>query len=671
MTAENEPLTIGALLAARVKATPDAVAYHQFDDDAERWQIWRWREVNSQVAAWQDRLRAAGMQAGDHVAIMAPNCVNWALFDLAALGLGLITVPLFYRDHPDNVAFILEHSEARLLAVADDKAKRKLEAALPPALQSLPVVPLDAGTANAGSPEGGQLESGASTGQPEGGTSSASQSESGASGAVPPEGGASSAGHSQSESGAASAAPPTSGAANGEPQSAAASEDAVVPESAPAAPVAVENRARPEDLATIVYTSGTTGRPKGVMLTHANIAGNARASLQIVDIKPGMRMVSFLPLSHMFERTCGYYLPMMAGAEVAFARSFASLGDDIVHFRPHVLISVPRIYERLVNRLHTQIAQRGALAQALFKLTIALGKRRFADKRADGKPRKRSLQRAAALLLAPLRAARDRLLWPRLDRLFAAPVRERLGGRLQYAISGGAPLPPAVAEILTALELPVCQGYGLTETSPVMSVNRLHKNDPASIGHILPEVEVRIGDNNELLTRGPFVMQGYWRNPEATAQAIDAEGWFHTGDQARIGKGGRLFIIGRIKDIIVLANGEKVAPTEIEQALEADPLFSQVMAYGEGRPFLVALAAPPQEKTAPQPTAAQLRKRAAELMKGFPAWSRIRHVVLTDEPWTIENGLLTPTLKMKRHRIAEQCKEEIEKIYRGAERDVL
>ena len=401
----------------------------------------------------------------------------------------------------------------------------------------------------------------------------------------------------------------------------------------PAIPEDIEHAG--DDLATVVYTSGTTGLPKGVMLTHANILKNAKASYQVINVSPDDRFVSFLPLSHMFERTAGYYLPMLVGAEVAFARSPTTLIDDFSKFKPTVLISVPRIYEQVLSRIREKL-RRSVAKRALFHLSIIVGRRRTDNRMC-------------------------RFAWPLIDRVMASRVRALFGGCVRYAVSGGAPMPPAVARIFLALGMPVYQGYGLTETSPVLSVNRPGDNVPESIGLPLPGVEVMIGDDDELLTRSQYVMRGYWKRSDASDRVIDENGWFHTGDKARIDVAGRLYIIGRIKDIIVMANGEKVPPDDIEQSLLDNSLISQVMIYGEGRPFLIALiVVDANNKTV---DASQIKRSSTTLLKRFPAYARVRRFIIVDEPWSVENGTLTPTLKMKRKVIAARYQERIEEVY--------
>ncbi len=420
-------------------------------------------------------------------------------------------------------------------------------------------------------------------------------------------------------------------------------------------------QADPDTLATIVYTSGTTGRPKGVMLSHRNILSNVAGGMTMMTVYREDVFLSFLPLSHMLERMAGYYLPMMGGATVAYARSVNQLAEDLITVRPTVLIAVPRIFERVYQRLTEQLRQRPALVQRLFQLTQKVGWSVFERSQGRGGWHPRLL------------------LWPLLRRRVARPILDRLGGRLRVAVSGGAALPPDVGHLFLSLGLPLLQGYGLTETSPVISVNLLDDNHPTSVGVLLPDIEARIADNNELLVRGPGVMQGYWNNPEATERVLDREGWLHTGDQARF-SGRHLYITGRIKDILVLSNGEKVPPGDMEMALGLDPLFDQALVIGEGQSFLTALVvlnADHWPELAAQfqldPQAADslsdprllksIIKRVQNCLIAFPGFAKIRRVTPLLEPWSIDNGLLTPTMKIKRPQVLERYRSAVEQMY--------
>ncbi|MGJ4888647.1 AMP-dependent synthetase/ligase [Bradyrhizobium sp. HKCCYLRH3099] len=423
----------------------------------------------------------------------------------------------------------------------------------------------------------------------------------------------------------------------------------------PEAPVTVA----PHDLAAIVYTSGTTGRPKGVMLSHGNVVANVKAIHQRLTAGIDDLFLSFLPLSHTFERTAGYYYPIAIGACVAYARSVKQLSDDLVQVRPTILVSVPRIYERIYSLVMHHRAMANPLERALVDLTIAIGGRRFDAQHGRGTPL----------------STFDRPAWPLLQRLVAQKVLARFGGRLKVAVSGGAPIAEPVVRLFLSLGLEVLQGYGMTETSPVVSVNTPDDNDPRTVGRALPGVEVRIGVNDELMVRGPSVMLGYWRKPEETARVKEADGWLHTGDQARIDDG-RITITGRIKDILVTSTGEKIAPADLETAILTDPLFEQAIVIGENRPFLTAIVVlnakgwtEQQARLAahgqrgPGAEAASLLRHIARTVKAYPSYATPKAVHWTLEPWTVQQGLITPTLKNKRPAIERAFAKEIDAIY--------
>lgn len=422
------------------------------------------------------------------------------------------------------------------------------------------------------------------------------------------------------------------------------------------------SRASPEALAALVYTSGTTGRPKGVMLSHRNVVANIQALLQRFALTERDVLLSFLPLSHTFERTAGYYLPIAAGARVAWARSVAVLSEDLVTVRPTVLVSVPRIYERIHARVLETMRGRGALARTLLRWTEALGWCRF-----------RAAQRHATPSLG------ERLAWAMLRPLVADKVLAAFGGRLRMAIAGGAPLGANIARFFLGMGLDLLQGYGMTESSPVVSANTPEDNEPVSVGRPLPGVQVRIGQHDELLVAGPNIMQGYWKRPEDTRRVLEPDGWLHTGDQARI-TDGRLYIVGRIKDIIVTSTGEKIAPGDLEQAIQNDPLFAQVLVVGEQRPFLAVLAVVDPaiwereakglglDPAAPDALHSEAARRMAlariaAQVKSFPSYATPKVVFLSAEPWTIDAGLMTPTLKLKRPALMERFAAEIAAIY--------
>ncbi len=557
------------LFCERLKRSPCAVAYTYYDTPSLSWLDLTWTVMAKEIARWQDALKKLSLPQGERVAIMVNNSPKWVIFEQAALGLGLVVVPLFVNDRPENVAYVLADSGTRLLLIENLEQWRELETVSTQLDTSLQIWSVnDCGDGPVQYVE--RLLGKTERTQPD-----------------------------------------------------------------------VVN-SDPDSLATIVYTSGTTGRPKGVMLSHRNILWNAHAGLQSVEIFPDDYFLSFLPLSHTLERTIGYYLPMMAGSSVAYARSIPQLGEDLLTIKPSVLISVPRIYERVYARIQDQL--KSDLKRKLFNRATDVGWYRFL------------YQQGRVDWHGKL------LYWPLLKKLVAGKIMAKLGGKLRVAICGGAPMPVDVGETFIGLGLNLLQGYGMTESSPVISCNLTENNDPASVGPPLPDVEVRIGDNDELLARSPGVMQGYWNNPEATAATVDQDGWLHTGDKAKI-EDGRIYITGRIKDVIVLANGEKVSPTDMETAISSVPLIEQVMVIGDNRPFLSALVVLTSEAAEKSIDRDALLESVCERIKMFPGYAQIRRVLPIIEPWTVENDLLTPTLKLKRDNILKAYESEIDELY--------
>ena len=589
----EEAVTLDGLFRERVKLTPDAVAYRGFNHEHGNWRDYTWAHIDHQVARWQAALERDGLKSGDRVAVMLRNSPEWVIFDQAALGLGLIVVPLYTQDRPDNVAYILNDCGCRLLLLGTSeqwKTMSEVRNQLGGLIRILTVEPIPG---DADDPRLNCVDLW-----------------------LPDDG----------------------------------SETRHVPSD-------------PAVLATIVYTSGTTGRPKGVMLSHRNIVSNAAACLQVVPVRFDDVLLSFLPLSHTFERTCGYYLSIMCGATTVYARSVQQLGDDLQSIRPTMLISVPRIYERVYAAIKAKLDEGPPLRKRLFKLAVDVGWARFEHEqgRTGWTP--------------------GLLLWPVLKALVASKIMARLGGKLRSAFAGGAALSPEISRVFIGLGLPVIQGYGLTETSPVACANRPGDNLPASVGQAVPGVEVRIGDKNALMIKGPNVMLGYWNNAEATNSMVTADGWLNSGDTARIDENGHVFITGRLKEIIVMSNGEKIPPIDIEAAIVRDPLFEQVMLIGEGKPFLSlitvlnseqwkkiagskGIAAVGEALNTPEAEKLLLARVAAQ-MGGFPGYAQVRRITATIEQWTVDNGLLTPTMKLRRSRVLERFNAELDRMYSG------
>jgi long-chain acyl-CoA synthetase len=587
----EQAVTLHGLFVERVKHTPDKIAYRYFVNNA--WISLTWREMRDQVARWQAALGKVGLQCGDRVAIMLRNCPQWIMFDQAAMSLGLVVVPLYTVDRPDNLAYIINNADVKVLLFENAEQWQAL-ATVREQLQGVTRLVC--------------LENFAD---------------------------------------------------KREPRLIAAHD--FLPDSAQlqSAPVV-----SPDQLASIIYTSGTTGKPKGVMLSHTNMLTNSYDVLDTFVVRGDDVYLSFLPLSHTFERTCGYYLAVMVGATVAFARSIPQLSEDLQTIKPTIMVSVPRIYERVYGAIRAKLEEGAPLKRKLFKLAVDTGWARFeyAQGRGAWQP--------------------SFLLWPILQKLVAQKILDKLGGNLRVAISGGAALAPEISRVFVGLGLPVLQGFGLTETSPIVTGNSLENNFPDSVGKPIRNVQVKLGENHALLVKGPNVMMGYWNNPEATRGMIDAEGWLNTGDTARISDTGHVYITGRIKEIIVMSNGEKIPPADMEIAILHDPIFDQVMVHGEARPYLVALAVlnhdawlhfanevgvrpDMPEALTDSRVQGKILKRIALNLREFPGYAKVNRVLLLQEPWSIENGLLTPTLKIKRAEVKQRFGEQIKQLYEG------
>jgi len=430
------------------------------------------------------------------------------------------------------------------------------------------------------------------------------------------------------------------------------------------APSYINIEISPDDLATIIYTSGTTGRPKGVMLSQHNLLSNAEAVQKRIPAYTNDVFLSFLPLAHGFERTVEYVLPMMAASCVVYARSINLLRDDLMVIRPTVFISAPRLYEKIYVAIQEKITA-SWLKRRLFDWTVALGWKKFLAAQQCG-PRLNVLQQLFLKLL---------------QSLVSRKVLSKLGGRLRVAVTGAAPLSPRVSRFFIGLGLPLLEGYGLTEAGPVVSGNNPADNVPGSVGRALPGIKVKIAKDGELLVRSPGVMLGYWQQAQDTQEVIDKDGWLHTGDLAEI-LDEHIYIRGRSKEILVTSTGEKIAPADMESAILLDPMFTQAMVVGEAKPYLAALLTlneeawskfakdlglDPANVRALQSEIAinAVLVRLAKLLNKFPVYAQIRAVYLTCEPWTIENGLLTPTLKIKRHVLEERFADQIRQLYSG------
>ena len=614
--------TLPELLAIRVRTTPEDEAYREFDERANHWKSLTWADTAARVARWSRALCASSLPQGARVAILLPNGFDAMSIDQACLRCGYVPVPLHAIDNAGSIAYILADSGASLLVVAEAKAWDRICATGQdlPALQAII--------------------------------------------------------HTQQAT--------QESTAKGRPAETDGSEDAV--RALRAKPVIALSAwlqtgekssanlpALPQktDLACIVYTSGTTGKPKGVMLTHDNVVSDVHAVMQRVIAFPEDVFLSFLPLSHTFERTTGYYLAVATGSCVAYARSVALLSQDLKNIRPTVLISVPRIYERVYAKVLETLAL-SPNKHKLFEAAVDRGWRTFCSQQGipffNTQNTEQSPCRWASLIPAWL-----------LRKLVAQPLLAQFGGRLRIAVSGGAPLSPTIARSFLGLGLPMVQGYGMTETAPVVSANGLDDNWPDTVGKVLPGIQARIGEDQELQISGPVVMQGYWNRPEDTAKAFTADGWLKTGDQAAI-ENGRIRIKGRIKEIIVTSTGEKVPPNDVEQAIMVDPLFEQVFVVGEDAPFIACVAVVnivewqmmakslglnPEDDISLQHSSAK-REALARIEKQTRSFARYavpRAVHLVKDLWNIDNSLMTPTLKLKRKNLMAFYEKDIALMY--------
>jgi len=600
--------TLNHLFALRVRISPDKEAYRQFDPVDGKWLSYTWQAIAMQVEEWCRAIASLNLPHGARVAILLPNGIDAVSVDQACLALGLVPVPMHALDNPASIGYILSDCQASLLVAASYDQWRAIVNTRDE-MPSLKLVVL--------------IQRG------EFGT--------------------------------------TRDIASGSPLTLSKREwmcsISWIPISATRSSL---NHVSADDLAAIVYTSGTMGKPKGVMLTHRNIMANVSAVLARIQVQADDVFLSFLPLSHTFERTVGYYLPIAAGSCVAYARSVALIAEDLKTVRPTILVSVPRIYERFYTKLQEKLAASNRATRFLFQLAQTVGWRHFC--------RQQDLPGAASSS-----AYLDAILLPVLKALVARAVLAQFGGRVRAAVSGGAPMSQAVAQCFLGLGLPLLQGYGMTETSPVVATNTLGDNRPTTVGRPLDGVEVRLGENSELQIRSAGVMQGYWNRPEETSQAITADGWLRTGDQAVLEQG-RIRICGRIKEIIVTSTGEKIAPLDLELAVMADPLFEQVMVVGDNQAFIAAcvvlnhgLWEPLARSLNLDPSApgnlnaasarALLLQRIQQATRAFPHYAVPRAVWATLSPWTLEGSMITPTLKLKRRALQSRLQAEIEAIY--------
>jgi len=435
-------------------------------------------------------------------------------------------------------------------------------------------------------------------------------------------------------------------------------------------PVKFEEKARacrPDDLATFVYTSGTTGQPKGVMLTHRNITSNVLSGMEVLSLEGRFTALSFLPLSHSFERTVDYCY-FHTGCSIAYAESVATVAANLQEVNPHVFVSVPRVYEKVLSRVQEAVAAGSPIRQKLFAWAVGVGHESLAWRLKRQSP--------PGFLGLKLTIA---------DKLVFSKIRARLGNRFSMAISGGAPLARDVAEFFWGAGISIFEGYGLSETSPVLNVNTRDHVKMGTVGQAIPGVTLQIAGDGEILAKGPNIMKGYWNMPEATAEVIDQEGWFHTGDIGEIDGEGFLRITDRKKELIINAYGKNVAPAPIENSLKSSRFIGQAVVIGDRRKFLAALIVPDFEALKPWAEKQGIGTASNETLIKDPkvralfaaevqavnahlaSFEKIVAWELLPNEFTLESGELTPTQKVKRRVVNQKYGETIERLYAEAD----
>lgn len=560
----------------------------------EQYRPMTWRDVAARVSALTRGLAKAGVGPGDRVVIVSENRPGWLIADLAIMAVRGVAVPAYTTNTEDDHRYILENSGAKGVVVSTPKLAEPVLAAARDLPETTFVVVI----------EPGDLPS----------------------------------------------APGVD---------VLAWEDLMIQgEHGHTNVIEAANRINRTDLACIIYTSGTGGAPKGVMLHHGAILHNIAGAADVLsDIGlDDMIFLSFLPLSHAYEHTAGQFLPIYIGAQIYYAESVDKLTANLPEVRPTIMTAVPRLYEALHQRITHGVSKAGGMKEMMFLKTLALGTRRIQDPKSLG--------------------LMDKLMDAVLDRLVRDKVRARFGGRLKALISGGAPLNPEIGLFFAALGLPIFQGYGQTEAAPLISVNRPKRVKMHTVGPPIKDVEVRIAADGEILVRGEMVMQGYWRNPEATREVL-RNGWLYTGDIGESDEDGYIRITDRKKDIIVNSGGDNLSPARIESMLTLQPEIAQAMVYGDRRPHLVAVIVPDDGwlkdwargagKSADLLANADLRKEiAAAINRANAAVSiieKVRKFVIAPEPFTVENAQLTPTMKIRRHVLKKAYGDDLDSLY--------
>ena len=588
--------TLAELFLTAVGKHGGHVAYRYFPDEGNDLANITFDEVYGVVRAAAAGLQALGLTRGERVAILSENCLEWVLADFACLCTGILDVPIYSTLTAPQVAYILENSQAQFVFVSDTRQAEKALAASREIGRDLRVVMFDP----THPPEEGVL---AWRDFLEHGRNVAAESE--------------------------------------ERFQATALE------------------AGPEDVATILYTSGTTGKPKGVILTHNNLSSNVQAVQRVLPPVSDDTSLVFLPLSHVLQRMVSL-LHFSDGVTQAFAHSMDTVAEDLKIVRPNIAVSVPRLYEKVFNAVMEVQGFKKRLVQWARKVGEAWADQKLAGREPSGV---------------------SKLVYAIADALVFRKIRSAMGGRIRYFVSGGAPLSPEINQFFFSAGIQIFEGYGLTETSPVTNLNTLEHFRIGTVGRPVPGTEIRIGDGGEILIRGPQVMQGYYGLPEATAEAIDVEGWFYTGDVGEIDEDGFLRITDRIKDIIVTAGGKNIAPQPIENRLKGDDFIEQAVMLGDRESYCVLLVVPsfpnleawarrsginaPDRRAllASKQVQDHMEARVMACLEDLARYERPKKVGLIAASFTVEDGTLTPTHKVKRREVEAQYRKLIDAFY--------
>lgn len=597
--ADDRPVSEGTLVELFFEAVDrfgDAAALQRMTTETTVEDI-SYRRVHTTVKRIVAALAESGLGRGDRAAILSENRPEWPLTDYGCLCAGVVPVPIYPSLTAQQISFLLEDSGAKTVFVSTEEQMVKACEARDDCRNEVSVVVFDPPS---------QLPDGVLSWE--------------------------------------------EFLARGETRVGDTTDEAFR---------TAALSARPDDIATILYTSGTTGTPKGVMLTHNNISSNARASGMVLAIEPTDNTVSFLPLSHILQRMVDYLL-FWRGCTIGYPRSLDTLVADFKILQPTLVVSVPRIYEKIYNG----IMDASGLKKKLIDWAVDV-----ADRVAD-------LRLAGTQPTGWLAVQYDLA-----DRLVFKKVKSAVGGRLRFFVSGGGPLAPALNRFFYSIGMVILEGYGLTETSPVTNVNTLEHFRIGTVGKPLPSTEVSIAEDGEILIRGPQVMKGYFGRPDATAEAIDAEGWFATGDIGEIDAEGFLSITDRKKDLIVTAGGKNVAPQPIENRLKTHPLVEQAVVVGDRRRYCSLLVVPAmpaleswargegiswttvEELTKHPKVVEKFEHELLGMLDDLASFERPKKVAVLAEEFTVENGLLTPTLKVKRREVHERLEHVIDGLY--------